>query len=106
VIVTRRGFLGAILALGAAPAIVRASSLMRIATPALIVPDQTIWQMQMHNDAPFLSMEDFIERQVNEIARQIAKGVDADLMATAMGTRLIDTPLQPQWARRYERSAT
>ena len=37
----RRGFLGAMLAACAAPAIVRAGSLMRIA-PALIVTDQTV----------------------------------------------------------------
>lgn len=32
----RRGFLGSILALGAAPAIVRAESIMRLATPELL----------------------------------------------------------------------
>jgi hypothetical protein len=59
VIVTRRNFMGTILALGCAPAIVRASSLMKIIVPSpeLIVPTVEIWQ------APFLTMEDFIQRQ-------------------------------------------
>ena len=38
----RRGFLGSILALGAAPAIVRADSLMRIIPRGLIVPPLVI----------------------------------------------------------------
>lgn len=38
----RRGFLGTILAIGAAPAIVRAESLMKIWTPKLVAPDLAI----------------------------------------------------------------
>ena len=38
--VTRRGFLGSILALGAAPAIVRAESIMRIAAPRILLLEQ------------------------------------------------------------------
>jgi len=98
-IATRRDFLGAMLAAATGPAIVRASSLMRIAAPSGIVP--VVWELQYHRDAQFvITMEDFIEGQVAVIARQIAAGIDADVMATALNTRLIDTPLIPQWRQR------
>lgn len=42
--ITRRGFLTGMLALGAAPAIVRAASLMPLVTPAgLVVPSNQLW---------------------------------------------------------------
>jgi hypothetical protein len=39
----RRSFLAGIIAAGAAPAIVRASSLMQIVVPRIVVPDNRFW---------------------------------------------------------------
>ena len=49
----RRGFIGSILAFGAAPAIVRAGSLMPIVVPKLIVPaivapNNLLWPIDMY----------------------------------------------------------
>lgn len=41
----RRGFLGVMLAACAAPAVVRASSLMRVAAPKILVPEMVIWTL-------------------------------------------------------------
>lgn len=55
----RRGFLGSILALGAAPAVVRASSLMRIAAPA----------------ATPLTFSELIAKTIREKAPEIAENI-------------------------------
>jgi hypothetical protein len=48
---TRRGFLGALLAAAVAPAIVRASSLMPIYVPKIILPSYlTLWGDGVHDD--------------------------------------------------------
>ena len=48
---SRRGFLGRMLALAAAPAIVRAESLMPIYVPKLYVPDYSEWLPQVGDQA-------------------------------------------------------
>jgi hypothetical protein len=72
----RRGFLGLILAAGVAPAVVKASSIMRINPPKLIVPrgeigmlDRfTVYEIQMTNVPELaLSIDDFTARVMEPI---------------------------------------
>ena len=52
---TRRGFLGAMLVACAAPAFVKASSLMPIYVPKIIIPSYaTLWGDGVHDDQPAL----------------------------------------------------
>lgn len=79
--VTRRGFMGALLALGAAPALVKAESLMRIARPTqgLILPlglagvVREIRTYDVHTDR-FLTRWDVVGRVDGE-RRQLHVGV-------------------------------
>lgn len=53
--ISRRGFMGALLAAAVAPAIVRASSLMPIHVPKIILPSyMTLWGDGLHDDQPAL----------------------------------------------------
>lgn len=73
----RRGFLGSIIALGAAPAIVRVSSLMTMrsiggiatAIPALV-------DMNFHAVALTLTMEEFSARIIRPTVEEMARIID------------------------------
>lgn len=75
---SRRGFLTGMLALGAAPAIVRAASLMKVVTPAgLIVPDRKPLihsgnhdklVARIRDDQYYIIMHPSIEQAMRELA--------------------------------------
>ena len=83
----RRGFLGAILAACAAPAVVKASSIMRIA------PDRGLW---LPDDVPDfvpysgLSMDDSSARVMAPINSALYAYAD-DSLADAMAKRIVPT---------------
>lgn len=83
---TRRGFLAGMLALGAAPAIVKASSLMKLATPPkIIVPD---WQLMVQPMYPHVQElvilsrfgQDFDGDTVSFSTAKIANGFQLTLL--------------------------
>lgn len=81
----RRGFLGSILALGAAPAIVKAESLMRIAAPAAEV---FTWHQEtvIIDLTPFPRTEECNQAMIDQICerlrhahRTMAQNITSDL---------------------------
>jgi hypothetical protein len=70
----RRGFLGSILALGAAPAIVRADSLMRI------VPLETTVLMDFSSNQLALSIDEFTRRYIEPAKRRLQEEIEAEFM--------------------------
>lgn len=71
---TRRGFLAGILAMGAAPAIVRAENLMKLWTPPKIILDRGMTRAIFHVDeSPFISGSHF-----QQLSRFCTMGADFD----------------------------
>lgn len=70
----RRGFLGSILALGAAPAIVRADSLMRI------VPREAIVLTPPVHDLTLITIAEFEERYLRPAMKNLAENMEWDLL--------------------------
>lgn len=84
----RRGFLGAILAAAAAPAIVRAASLMPVRRLAsgLVVPagldfDFASMDLTLRIDDLTLTIDDFSRRMIQPALVQLARSIDRDVLA-------------------------
>lgn len=77
----RRGFLGSILALGAAPAIVRADSLMRIVAPGTTVvgiPGNDLWA---HAHMKTFDPDEFLRIYLRPAIIVLASGIESDVLA-------------------------
>lgn len=86
----RRGFIGSILALGAAPAVVRASSLMRLWTPSEEIARPTLEEVirtTIRARAPELAdnicrsnaLIDLMEMRIRDAERQLRIRMNADI---------------------------
>lgn len=72
---SRRGFLTGMLALGAAPAIVRAASLMKVVTPSgLLVPDDNILTLDKIHRTRDLMIHGVIEDRIHLVLAMFAGG--------------------------------
>lgn len=78
----RRGFLGSILALAAAPAIVRADSLMRIVAPeTLILPAPQFCTADLAFD-----IDEFSQRFIQPAMARLAADLEADMIRSLQNT--------------------
>lgn len=97
--IARRGFLAALLALGAAPAIVRASSLMPIKAPKVWVPEMEIGVYEGFRfiESPVLALTIARIRQMAAEAR-VASGVyeriSGDYIAFAHSPSVVEEMLK------------
>jgi hypothetical protein len=78
----RRGFLSSILALGAAPAIVRAGSLMKVKPILLPGEDFTFTSQDLT-----LTLEEFSERYLKPTQVAVAREIKNDLLSPSIITR-------------------
>jgi hypothetical protein len=78
----RRSFLGGILALGAAPAIVRASSLMKVATlkETLTYGNQLLSIDTITKEALVISLDDFSDRIIRPSVIAVANRIRNDVL--------------------------
>ncbi len=84
--VSRRGFLTGMLALGAAPAIVRAASLMKVVTPAgLLVPSGDVLTLDMIRNARDRLMQEMVDYHVI-VMHPSAEEAMRELMITGSAT--------------------
>lgn len=75
----RRGFMGSILALGAAPAIVRADSLMRIIAPETLV-EEVPFELDFTAQELTLSMDEFSRLYIIPTMRVLVSGIESDIL--------------------------
>lgn len=91
--VTRRGFLGSILAAAVAPAIVRADSLMRIVpreAAVLAVAEGPHWHRDvfvMTSDELMVDIAGFERRFLEPAMRELARRIDREATYASLGIR-------------------
>lgn len=113
----RRGFLKGMLGLAAAPAIVRAESLMKIAAPKIIVPKEkkilTLSALAADFDGdvvmdPALARKMFYWEEVNRIVKEIAdkRMLSPTLFDHSNDQKLIIPDLKPMFELKYGELST
>lgn len=103
--ITRRGFLAGMLAACAAPAIVKAGSLMRIDPRIITIPEGYFQALQASiaqdiGGNRILTMEEIVKRSLEILNKELENDFSAELYPTAFSSVLIDTPMQINRAKR------
>jgi hypothetical protein len=86
----RRGFLGSILAIGAAPAIVRADSLMRIVAmdATLIVPEVgRLGEFNFYESDLTLTLDDYSRRFIQPAMLALRQDIERDILSASLTDR-------------------